>query len=45
MEFESFESDIRKLLKDHKDCTKKLKMVKDKASEDVLEPFHSSTNE
>ena len=45
MEFESFEADIRRLLKDHRDYTKKLDIIKKKAEEGDLEPFYSKTKE
>ena len=45
MEFESFTKDVNRLLKDHKDCTKKLEFVKKKSQKEHLEPFYSSFNE
>lgn len=43
MEFDTFTRDVNRLLKDHRDCTKKLDLIKKKSSPSDLEPFYSST--
>ena len=43
MEFESFTRDINRLLKDHRDCTKKMDLVLKNSTPDELEPFFSTT--
>ena len=44
MEFDQFTRDVNRLLKDHRDCTKKLELIKKKSLESDLEPFYSSTD-